>query len=54
MRVEVRSELFLFDKDGKIVEDKNIAEYAVIRELDENDDLVNETFLIKKENSSDD
>lgn len=41
-------EIIFFNKEGEIIDDKEKAESAVIRELDENGNLVNETFLRKE------
>ncbi len=40
-------EIILFDENGGVTEDKEKATTAAIRELDEDDNLINETFLRK-------
>lgn len=40
-------EIIFFDERGGITEDKEKATSAVIRELDEDGNLINETFLRK-------
>lgn len=42
-RKKIRSEIFYFDENGKSV-DKVHAVKAIVREYDENGELINETF----------
>lgn len=41
-----RSEIYWFDADGNIVEDSEKAVRGVIRELDEDGNLIRETWLM--------